>query len=343
VSKELDVRILDPAEYDEWDRLVESSPAGTVYNTSWWAVAMAQITGARTEIIGCFLGGALCGGCAASITRWGPRDRVMAPPTTPYNGFVLREPATPSYRRRLLHYLDVSTVLAEFMESRYDEIRLRHHYTYADVRGLLWRGWESEVYYTYVVDVSNEDDLLTRSSSSIRRTVKQARDSGLVVEISEDIKAFAPLYQRTYGKHGLRAPLRADDLCALYRVARDHSAATLFLTRDRSGQALSGLIQLSIGDRTNTWVLASDPDYLSSGAAILTQMHSFQHPPADTTFIDEASANLPSLHESEIKLGAELRPILEVYFSRSLLLAARYSLLTGWNAMRRQKMQRDGE
>ena len=322
MSKEFEVRLLGESEYDAWDRLVESSPAGTVYSTSWWVETMARLTGAHMEIVGCFSGDELCGGCAAYVRQWGRLRRVAAPPTTPYNGFVLREPATPSYRRRLLHLLDVSRAIAEFMEMRYDEVRLRHHYAFTDLRGMTWRDWDSEVYYTYLVDVSKPADILPRCSSSIRRTVKQAREAGLTVEVSDDIDAFAPLYQLTYAKHGVEAPLTPDMLDALCRVARSHSAETLLFTRDRTDRLLSGLIQLIMNGRACTWLLATDPDALGSGAAIHAQMHSFLNPPAGVTLIDEASANLPSLHDSEVKLGGELAPVYESYYSRSLLLAA---------------------
>ena len=94
MSKKYHVRILAETEYAEWDQLVELSPGGTVYNTSWWVDMIARLTGARMEIVGCFVGDNLCGGCAAYIRSWAGRLRVVAPPTTPYNGFVLREPAT---------------------------------------------------------------------------------------------------------------------------------------------------------------------------------------------------------------------------------------------------------
>ena len=110
------------------------------------------------------------------------RLRVVAPPTTPYNGFVLREPATPDYRRRLLELMDISGAIAGFMECRYDEVRLRHHYALSDLRGMIWRGWDTDVTYTYVADVAEDADVLARCSSSVRRTVKKARKAGLVVE-----------------------------------------------------------------------------------------------------------------------------------------------------------------
>ena len=36
MSKEYHTRLLTENEYMEWDQLVEASPGGTVYNTSWW-------------------------------------------------------------------------------------------------------------------------------------------------------------------------------------------------------------------------------------------------------------------------------------------------------------------
>ena len=87
------------------------------------------------------------------------------------------------------------------------------------------------------------------------------------------------------------------------------------------------MIQLVLGNRADTWVMASDPERLNSGAGVCVQVHSFENPCTDVTCIDEASANLPSLHESEVKLGVELIPVYRSHFNRSVL-------ITLWRCLR---------
>ena len=340
VSRQFLARILDETEYDEWDRLVEQSPSGTVYNTSWWVHTLAALTNARAEIIGCFMRDCLCGGCAVYMLQGRSYSRVVYPPTTPYNGFVLGIPETPSYRRRLLHWMGVVEAIGELMEGRYDAVRLRHHYQISDVRALTWRGWTSDVHYTYVVATGDPNDILDRCSSSIRRVRKHAHESGLESGQSEDIETFLPLYVQTYGKSGLRTPLSLSAVREQFREARQRGAATLYVTRDRDGRLLSGLVQLTCGESADTWLLASDPEYLKSGAAICIQLESLMRPAGDARSVDEASANLPALHESEIKLGAALHPVLETCYWRSRVLKMRDALASGLEKGRLRRRHR---
>ena len=343
VSRQFLARILDETEYDEWDRLVEQSPSGTVYNTSWWVHTLAALTNARAEIIGCFVRDCLCGGCAVYVLSGRSYSRVVYPPTTPYNGFVLGIPETPSYRRRLLHWMGVVEALGEFMEGRYDAIRLCHHYHVSDVRALTWRGWTADVRYTYVVATDDPTTLLDRCSGSIRRISKRAWESGLQSGKSDDIESFLPLYAQTYGKSGLRTPLNLGAVRELFEAARQRDAATLYATRDREGRMLSGLVQLNSGKTADTWLLASAPEYLKSGAAICTQLESLMRPTGDARSVDEASANLPALHESEIKLGATLHPVLGTCYWRSRVLRMRDALASGLETHRPRRRHRLSE
>lgn len=337
MSKEYSVRVLDQSEYEAWDELVEASPAGTAYNTSWWVGTQARQNGARMEVIGCFAGDALCGGCAAYIRQRGPLRRVGFPPTTPYNGFVIRPPATPNQRRQLLYYLAVSEEIAAFMETRYDEIQLRHHFEFMDIRSITWRGWSSDVYYTYVMSVVPFAEALARCSSSIKRAVNRARASGVVIYESDDIEAFLPLYEQTYGKQGLEIPLSPSGLTELFQTARRHESAHLYLTRHPEGAIMSGLVHLTSGSQANTWVLASNPEYLKEGVATCAQLYGFSRTDGGLLYVDDASANIENLHHNAIRLGGELRPIFGTRYCRSGLLEAVSSAL-GWAKGKRRQL-----
>ena len=326
MGKDFTVRVLTEAEYEEWDQLVETSPTGTAYNTSWWVGTLARLTGAQMEIVGCFKDGILSGGCAAYIRRWGTIRRVQFPPTTPYNGFVLRVPQTPNYRRQVLHYLSVTEAIAECMEDRYDEIRLRHHFGVSDVRSLTWRGWTSSANYTYVVSTGPFDALLSQCSSSTKRGITRARKAGLTSEECDDLSLFMPLYEKTYQKQGLQIPFHYEGLNALFQAGRDRNAARLYVTRDPDGHVLSGLVQLVCGAHANTWVLASDPERLRDGVATCTQLYSFSRYSEQVQYVDDASANIENLHQNAIRLGGELQPVFGTYLCNSAALQVRHGL-----------------
>ena len=78
VTDRYHARPLTREEYAEWDRLVEESPSGTVYQKSWWVETLARLTGADFEIVGCFGGDTLWGGCAVYSRRTGPYRRAIA-------------------------------------------------------------------------------------------------------------------------------------------------------------------------------------------------------------------------------------------------------------------------
>ncbi len=60
---EIEVRELEPSEYNEWDLLVEKSQTGTLFHTSEWLGICRDVLSKDLKIYGCFRKGELVGGC----------------------------------------------------------------------------------------------------------------------------------------------------------------------------------------------------------------------------------------------------------------------------------------
>lgn len=314
-------RLLKPAEYPAWDALVEGSPTASLFQTSWWLNTLVQLTGARLEIVGCFdKNDVLWGGCALYVRRAGPWTRVLFPPACPYNGMVVRRRDTPNYRRQMVHTLEVTEALAGYLEAHYDETLLAHRHELADVRSMNWRGWETVLRYTYESQTAELDQLLRQVTRTRRQTFERARRQGYHLKAGDDLSAFLPLYRATYARHGVDTPLEPAQVETLYRLAEEHQAAQLFITRSPKDEPVSGLIILLDRHRCYTWLFATHPDHLRAGVPTFTMLSAIAALAGRIHWVDHASANMPHLHRSVLEEGGILRPVLVTHYSRSRLL-----------------------
>jgi hypothetical protein len=315
------VRRLEPAEYPAWDTLVWESPAGTLFQTSWWLEALCRLTGAQLEIVGCFdKKGALWGGCALYARQTGPWKRALFPPACPYNGMAVRRRDTPNYRRQMVHTLEVTEALAAYLEEHYSETLLAHRYELADVRSMSWRGWETALRYTYEGETAELKQLLRVTTRTRRQKFERAQELGYTCQAEDDITAFLPLYRATYFRHGLDTPLNPSQVEAMYRLARERQAARLFITHSPAGEPVSGMIILMDPHRCYTWLFANHPAHLREGVPTFTVLSTIAALAGLVRVVDHASANFPQLHRSVLEEGGILKPVLVTHHNRSRLL-----------------------
>jgi len=66
--KEIEVRELEPSEYEEWDLIVKKVSSGTVFHTSEWLKIYREVLSRDVRIYGCFINDELVGGCPLFVS-----------------------------------------------------------------------------------------------------------------------------------------------------------------------------------------------------------------------------------------------------------------------------------
>jgi len=254
------------------------------------------------------------------VRRLGCTRRVMFPPTSPYNGLVIRRRETPVYRRHLSHILSISESLAVELGRRYSEVLMCHRPELEDVRGFIWQGWDALARYTYEVPTGSLDEVLGRVTRPRRQAFSRAGEAGYQVLFGQNVDAFLPLYVGTYTRHGLQAPLQPSHVKGLFAQAREHDAGELCLTVDKSGEPVGGGIVLFDAHRAYLWLLATAPEHLKAGVSTFTVLSLLAHLAGRVPVLDHASANVPELHRSALEVGGELRLVPVTRFNRSFML-----------------------
>jgi len=112
-------RILEKSEYSEWDKLVESSPQGTIFSTSNWISVTSNALKADFALYGCFSEDRLVGGCPLfhkkrfGILNFASNTCGMMP----YSGIVLEQMSDSSVRRFERQQNEILTSLAAFLKN----------------------------------------------------------------------------------------------------------------------------------------------------------------------------------------------------------------------------------
>ena len=193
--------VLAPPDTAAWDDLVLASDAATVFHTSAWArIWTDEWKGARWEAAVVEDGSRYVGGLGWIARARGPLETMDSMPYATYGG--------PLVRRDHPDPVSVRVQLLEAYARRASRKRvLRSQLTwYEGHEAELPAVPEPEAAFTHVLELQSDYERVAEGfTSSTRRLVRQADESGLVVrpaESEEDVRAFIEIAEETVRRRG---------------------------------------------------------------------------------------------------------------------------------------------
>ncbi len=302
-------RILSETEFPEWNRLIARSAEGSVYSMPEYLDALCEAAGGTFRILAARGGDELLGGVGlyeradSSGTYVSPRLLLY------YNGIVLRAYDTryPSQRTaRQNETLDaLCTGLAGLGHSR---VALRCRSPLTDVRVLLAKGWTARPQYSYVVPLSDLDQLWARTEQNLRRLVDRCGAQGLTITEDDDFDAFFRLHAQVHERKGARLYLPEAAFRRFFERLRSQSLARLFHARLPGGESISTqLVLLGPHPVTHTASAAADAEHRKLGATAFLRWNVFRRL-AELGFAanDLTDAELGPVTHFKAQLGGDL-------------------------------------
>jgi len=191
-STKIDIRYLEPGEYEQWDHFVDESEFGTIFQKSIWLMPLAEFQHLSFSIAACFKGGKMIGGMAFTWKKkLGLFPIIQMPFKTPFFGPVFVSSNT-RYRSKIESQLhSVMGAFNDFILSRYQYFSASFPPAMTDIRPYSWNGFETRIRYTYVSELNPDIQLQEGFNSDIRRRIKKAQELEHEVMIDNSDKFIA--------------------------------------------------------------------------------------------------------------------------------------------------------
>jgi len=270
-------------EADRWDKLVDSSPHGTVFHT--WDFVSTMAEHARMRILGGDIkptfhplivehDGRDIGLIPLYEFRGGLIRYVFSPPphtAVTYLGPVLNFPeglrqSTWEKTHRMFH-----DAVEEYLKRlRPQAIRIRTPPGYTDMRQFLWRGYHVSPLYNYVLDLARGVDALSEGlGSDNRKTLSRTERAGY--EVSEgslsDVERLFRHQESRYLEQGLDMNITLEYVKDLWGRC-GNVKLKVFVIR-RGGEYVSATLEATYKGKMSGWVglprsnsKAGDPNFL---------------------------------------------------------------------------------
>tara|TARA_Y100000310_G_scaffold144390_1_gene143645 strand:+ start:18102 stop:18956 length:855 start_codon:yes stop_codon:yes gene_type:complete len=183
--------IREITDYKAWDNFVESTEQGTIFSTSKWLTLLDL----PFKIYGYYKSNVLFGGMA---------NFDKPAPLTPFQGILVARDSQAKYTTRMSLHNEVAKALVNYAPSHF-----YNHYTFPDIRPFKWDGWQCDVRYTYVVDLTDMDRLWEGLEKQTRYEINHALKTYQPF-MTPDVNVFNSLYSETFKRRGLERPIDSE-------------------------------------------------------------------------------------------------------------------------------------
>jgi len=270
MNGKMEVRRLDNGELSAWDELVAGSVQGTVFHTSDWLCKTASSLNQMPILLGCYEDEELIGGCSflqSNQYNWLKIASSIAM-LTPYGGVVIASIESTKRRETELQNNKVIAAIREYItQQRFDYVNLINSPGLQDIRPFTQNGWDSKVYYTYILPING--NLFDRISKNARRSIRKARKLGIYVMQHFDTELYWELTTDTFRKHKSPPPFSKEHLVNMLNMIKDKGLGEMWVAKTSSEEIAAAEIILKYTKNVYRWSAASSEEHLNSGAVSL--------------------------------------------------------------------------
>jgi hypothetical protein len=263
-----EVREIKPEEYSLWDDLVQQSPHGTIFHTTDWLLLISRFFKNDFKIIGCFDGEDLIGGCSLFINHVLRGHLPHASSTNAfaqYGGFVITERKTNKVRKDEQFCISIINKICDYLHALkldMNYIEITNSPGFKDIRPFIWKGWDSEVRYTYTINLQNNID--QKISRDTRKKINACIQQTINVKKSRDANMHYNLLSKVFHRQNIEIPPK-EYFEAVMDLLTKKNWGDMWIAENQSGNPIASRIVLWDKKRAYAWSAASDHDFAKTG------------------------------------------------------------------------------
>ena len=317
------IKIAGEEHKDEWDKMVESSPHGTIFHTWEWLKIAEKHTGYKlyplmglndTENVAIF---------PIFYKKNLFIRSVFSPPpkaAIPYLGPVFSKYNELKQNKREGLFFDFQKEVENFIKSK-----LKPHYTFIstspsliETRPFAWSGYQVEPKYNYTIDLLKGDEkIFMEFTKNLRQSIKHSENGGVLVEKGgeKELRIIYGMLAENYRKQNRKLPISLEYVLDIYNAF--YPVHMSIFVAKYVGKIVGGMVDVHYKTKAYGWIGNTKNANIEYDVNELIQWKAIQGSCANGfTEYEIIGANTPRLSQFKTKFN----PKLSIYFS-----ATRYS------------------
>lgn len=306
MNTEVSIRPLSPQEFPLWDRLVAQCTAATAFHDSLWLVEICAAAGDALELVGAFENAELVAGLPVQVRKRGPFSLARRAFATPYANVLARAE------------YDGASLIQEFLH----RVSLRYSsFTYASspftTLPPCLRDWDLQEKRTFVLDLSNTQEIWNGLSKPLRSRIRRAERRGTVIDASPHLEDFYSLYMTTFTRRKLAPPFTRESFCRGIGRVVESGKGKAYVAYAPGGEPCAARLVLFDSTRAYCALAGSNPSVTKEQVSDLLMWEVIRCTSEVRRELDLVGANVKGVAEFNRKYHGELLHYMEASSYRS--------------------------
>ncbi len=255
-----EVKKLRKEDNEEWNKFVDESPQGSIFNKTWWMDAVQ----ARYEIYVCIdKNKDIIGGMILTFDKNG---NISMPLLTQTLGILFSDFNDCKYATKLTKEKDIIESLIKYIPND-KQYFMQYNYNFTNWLPFMWNGYSQYCRYTYVIDnLDDVDEIKSNFKSNTRGYINKSIKRGLKIKEDLSIEDFYYINKKTFERQGLNIPYSLEFLKHFDNFLKQYNACKSIFILNEDGKIIAGIYL--VYDKRTTYYLMSgvDNSEKSSGA-----------------------------------------------------------------------------
>lgn len=322
------VSLLSQSDLGLWDELVDRSPHGTVFHSSWWL----QETGFDFQVLAVSArDGKLVAGIPLPRKRGKGLMLFYSPPLTPFLGPVFDIARLSKAYEKYTLMRRAGEVLARAIAG-FETLDYWVGPAAPDLQGFLWAGFDVHVGYTMRFESgSRPEDIQASMTKGHQNTLQRAIRDGVECEVANEVDALLEFHEAIFKRQHL-SPYSMDLPKRLIEASLDRGHGRMYVARLR-GEIVSVLWVVHDSRSSYLLITASRPPPRHTAAVNLIEWHAIQDALFAGRAFDFEGSHLRGVEQHYRHWGAEARPIW--HLTKMTRIGALARFLNSWIPRRR--------
>lgn len=237
---------------DKYKSLVSGNPSLPIFLQPWWLDTVVEnhswdvvFVEEESLLKACFI---------YVLKKKGPFKSIGMPGLTPYLGFWFNNKVNQGQVDQLMSRLP-----------KHDKFYIKLHYKLANLE-LNKSGYNQEQLHTYVLtEIKNHDSLYSGFRSTLRGTIKKAKETIRIVE-TNDVKILYALCEMSFNRQSKEVDFSFELVNKIYNAVMARNCGTILMAEDGDGNIHAATMLVWDLDSAYYLLNGGDPKFRSGGA-----------------------------------------------------------------------------
>ncbi|KEI97158.1 CoA-binding protein [Clostridium botulinum A2B7 92] len=290
INSKYEVIKLSEDQYKKWNKFVDESPQGVIFNKTWYLDAVQS----KFKIYVCIdKGNNILGGMILPESK---PEYFFMPMLTQTLGILLQDFSELKYVNKISKEKDIIESLVNSIPN-FKSYSINFNYNFTNWLPFMWKGYNQYCRYTYVIEnLENLDFVYDNMKSNIRNKINKCLNSRMEIVSDLYIEDFYSINKKTFKRQGIDIPYSINFLKNFHRAISENNASKMFFALNNDEIHAVNYIVYDKKSALNL-LAGGDPKFRNSGAQCLNLWEAIKFSSTVTQKFDFEGSCLRNIEE----------------------------------------------